>query len=170
MVSVDDYPPLDAVVSLGPGRKAVDIVKYILGVIREDWEPSNVNGTTPVVEFSESMKAVRFSSGDFITLYTLSQTTEPVSLVYDFVNETITFSIDMFTSVSREHLIKLYEEVRRAILKHRRDTIPISEGLTGRMWMEWEIRSSPFEKTGKNFYRRTVDCRVNWRYRHIKIE
>lgn len=167
MSNTPDFDPNDAIIPITSNRKVVDLGKYILGQLREDWNPANTDGQRPRIEFAETMKSVVFSSGDYITFYMVSELTEPVSAIYDFVNETYTFTLDMFTSGSREHIMKLYEEARRVLLSHRRDTVPVSDNLTGRMWLEWAIRSTPYDRTGKNFYRRTVDCRINWRYRSI---
>lgn len=157
-----------AIITLSPGRKTVDMGKFLVGVLREEWNPANADSLTPSIDFAEVHKLVLFRQGDWITLYHVSENTQPVTITYGFVNVTVVISLEFLTSRSREHLVKMVEEAGRIINAHRKDTFGVPGTLTGRQWLTWNLRATPYERTAKLHFRRTVDTEVRWRFREVQ--
>ncbi len=161
-----DFDPEDAIINLDNGTTVVDRGKYLIGLLKQEWNTGNTDGRKPRVEPAELTKGVSFREDDWIVVYSVSAPVTPVTITYQFTNEEETLTFDFFTKRDRTHLKKMMEEARRVILSARKDTF--GNSTDGRDWLEWGIRFSPYDNTTKNHYRRAVDVRLHNRFREIK--
>lgn len=164
-----DFDPKEAIIELDNGTVVVDNAMYLIGFLKQEWKPQNTDGEEPRVEPAELTKNIQFRDNDWIVVYTVTGVTQPVTITYDFTNDEETITFDFFTSGDRIHMKKFIEEARRIVLGNAR-TNPFGNDPNpdGRQWLEWGIRKSPYENVKKNWYRRTIDIRLNNRFRKVK--
>lgn len=164
----EPFEPTDAIIPIRPGLSVVDPVYYLVGLLRTEWEANHTDGIVPIIEFAELNKGFQFGNkGDYISIYTTSVTTTPVTITYGWQNEDHNFTLDCFTSGDRSHLAKMVEEARRILHKHREDTFGNPNGVSGRQWLKWGVRMNSFDRINKLFYRRAIDCVLHWKFRQI---
>lgn len=168
MSPTPDITPDDAIIPISYNDSISDPVYYIVGVLRDEWNPANTDGRVPRVDFAEATKDLQFAQEDYIVVYTTSVFSEPVTITYAYKNEDYNFTLDVFTSKDRRHLTKLINEIERIIENHRADTFGgIQPALSGRQWLQIG-QMGAFEKTAKGHYHRTIDGVLHFRYRRIR--
>lgn len=171
MVMREEHTIEDAFIPLGDGTFYVDAGLFFAGLLSTEWDANNTDSIKPKVILSEEGKTIRFVGNDYITVYVTSSVDKNVGVSYKFKHETETISLDIFSSQDRRHFNKLIQECERVVQARNTDTYDYGDegqGITGRVWTEWGIRKNPYDKTGKGYYRRVIDCRVNWRFRRIR--
>lgn len=168
MSRTDDKPLSETFIQLDANRVTVDTGAFLMQLLRKEFKPENNDGVTPQFEHAEKMKTVRFSSGDWVAIYTVSDSEENATLGYNHTHMTQVYSLDFFTSGDRKHLMRLVEEARRVILDNRKCTFDDVVDVTGVSWMKWGVRSRNFDTTLKNMYRKVVDVEVRWRFRQVQ--
>lgn len=93
-----------------------DALTSIKTVLDANWTSANTDSITPTV-YVTTTQALRLdfaTSNDHIILYLVSHTTDPNDLGASHKERTVDrVSIDIRTKVSRAHLLKVYNEVRR---------------------------------------------------------
>jgi len=102
-----------------------DEIAIIRDLLIDNWNSSNVdNYTAGDYDSGEDVliddrlvfpAMLQLSNNDYITLYEASRSVDIVDSMYHWTLTRITISIDIWTSVSRSHLINLYDEVMRII-------------------------------------------------------
>ena len=170
MSPTPNFDPNDAIIPIGVDYSIADPVLYLVGRLRDEWNAQNTDGEVPRIDFAEVNKEVIFSQGDYIIVYTKNVTTEPVTITYGFVNEDHYFTMDFFSKNDRIHLNKIVEEARRILHSVRKDTFNDNEDaneLTGRQWLQWRTFDTSFDKNSKNFYKRSIESVLHWRFRQI---
>lgn len=156
---------------IGANQQTIDVAAFFKNLLREKWHAGNTDGITPRIDHAELHKVVIFGpKGDWITLYLTSENSEPKTITYQFKNVTIVGTLEFLTGESRQHLFKMVEEAERIMHGVRKDTFgaPGTNNLTGRQWLNWNIRGTPYERTAKLHYRKTTDFEVRWKFREVR--
>ena len=94
----------------------------VVSAISANWNPANVDGTTPTIDEIYDHTQIALQDGDFVLLYSLPSSFDPADLNYTTEDKVDTVSIDIRTCDSRSRMIKLRDEVKR-VLEVKRKTI-----------------------------------------------
>ena len=94
-------------------------------LFKDDWNRANTNQRTPVIADITTIepgrgKRLDLTRQDAILFYETAHNEEQPELLYDFVNTRVNITIDMRTTLSREHMYAMENEVRRIIHKNRK--------------------------------------------------
>lgn len=165
----EGYPPEEAIVRTRAQEGSIDAAMWLRATLREDWEAGNTNGRVPLVDHAEELKNVTFRQKDYIVLYSMPVQRDPVTVTYQFENVTLPIQADMFTSESRRHALKMYEEFRRIIYENRKDPWDADDRndfLSGRNWLQLNTTQT-FDETSNGFYRFIAEVQFNWRHRKV---
>jgi len=106
---------------------ATESIPTVQSVLNTNWNRGNTTQRKPVVmdvATVDSGRGKRFdlTSTDGIFLYESGHQEEQPELFYDFVTTRINVTIDARTMLSRDHLMKMEDEIRRIIhLKRKGD-------------------------------------------------
>lgn len=169
MTTTEGFPPEEAIVRTSGETGSVDPAMWLRATLREDWKAKNTNGRVPTIDHSEELKNVTFRNNDYIVLYSLPIQRDPQTVTYQYENVTLPIQCDMFTSESRRHSLKMYEEFRRIIYENQQDPWDADDRndlLSGRNWAEIQ-ETQPFDETSNNFYRFLATVQFNWRFRGV---
>jgi len=168
MGGTKDYVPQDAVVELDDQRSYFDLGAYILAVLRDEWDTSKTDGAKPNIVFKEDMKGVAFRGQDWVELSQTGDWSQAVSAGYGFENLAENVTIEIHTTKSRQHTVKMNEEIRRIIHNHRKDPLDLPpKGVSGRRWLEWYPNQQTFDRSNVGYFRRIGKVTMNWRYRQV---
>lgn len=165
----------DAVVDLDANRQSIDVGHWVAARLQHDWDPTNTGfegqGRTPEVNLHEDTKSYDFLRGsDYITVYEVDRPDDAVPTTgWSFSNQTIRVTCETYSAVSRQHSLRMVEEVRRILLSHRNDPFDdLSHSLPGRFWWSSLEGWAPQDQTSKNHWRTILDFQLNWRFREVK--
>lgn len=92
-----------------------DPIWVVVRAISTSWVAANCDHTTPQIMSILDSKMADARYGDFVMITPISHTERPASLGYTEIDFTDVVGVDIRTSVGRERLIKLRDEVRRCI-------------------------------------------------------
>ena len=90
-----------------------------------DWNRANTSQRKPVIDDITSVdpgigKRLDLRRQDAVLFYETAHNEEQPELLYDFVNTRVNITIDIRTTLSRDHLYKMENEVRRIIHANRK--------------------------------------------------
>lgn len=161
--------PEDCFIETSEGRVRIDTEMYLMSVLRHEWKISNTDEIAPRISLAEDQKQDNIRDLDTIHIYQTSYVSKPVTINYGFTNDVEIFTLELKSSKSRRHFVKFLEEARRIIMEHRVDTFgdPAEGKLSGRQWLKWGVRMTPFEREHRLAYKVTVDIEVHHVYRLI---
>lgn len=96
-----------------------DSVTTVTDELSAEWDNTNTDSKTPTIGPVEDYKRIDVREGDWAVAYALSHEEMPKSLGYTHIDYTDVVSVDVRTAVSRAHLIKMRDEVRRILYAKR---------------------------------------------------
>lgn len=164
--------PSDAVISTSTNTVTIDFPTWVIATLRQNWNTANTDEEFPNIEYAELTKTIDFRSSDWVRVWGLPSTSEPVTIPYQFTNDRKQVQLDIFTTGPREHANKVVAELRRIVEANKTDTFSNTgtdatngdEDLTGRIWMIWN-RANPFDQVSSGMWRRQIDLELRWRFR-----
>lgn len=163
----DPTHPDDAIVNSGEGATAsFDPSTWLLATLRNEWNSQNTDNRTPNIIFGEDHYNVDFADDDWIVVWPMPETSDPVTITYSFTNDTLPLQIDVYTKRGRLHMRRVIAELRRILENNKTDSIdaPGDGQITGRTWLTWN-GVNPYGKTSKEHHRNLIDCEIRWRMR-----
>tara|TARA_R100001082_G_scaffold102751_1_gene73049 strand:+ start:2473 stop:2922 length:450 start_codon:yes stop_codon:yes gene_type:complete len=103
----------------------LESIPLMKSLFDEGWNRANTNQRKPVIDDITTVdpgrgKRLDLTRQDAVLFYETAHNEEQPELLYDFVNTRINITIDMRTTLSRDHLYKMENEVRRVIHDNRK--------------------------------------------------
>lgn len=150
-----------------PGRSHLDVGNALAEALRREWKPENTDGIVPTIVFLDEVKRVRFRNDDYILVNDLQEFSDPVTIGYQFENILYTAVIQTVTAVSREHAIKVRDELKRCLYVRRIEPFKdIAPQDSGNVWLQIRrISDSVYRR--RLFWMWSCDLEIKHRFRSI---
>lgn len=97
-----------------------DPITTLTDELSASWNSGNTDALTPTIGPIFNYKRIDVRAGDFVLGYSVSHEEMPKSVGYSHIDYIDVVSIDIRTAVSRAHLIKMRDEVRRVVYAKRK--------------------------------------------------
>lgn len=162
-----EIPLLGGLLPVAPDRQAIEPATFLIEWLDASnvWDPTRVNNSKPLFGPYEERRRVGFDRRDIILCRGDYNSNDPVSLAYEYENETETVVFSVWTRLGRDHSQLLVDELRRCLMLVRRDTMGLVTG-QGRNWLK-VIDVTKAEYTSKRYWYREVRVDVLHRFRPI---
>lgn len=143
---------------------------YTVGLLAENWKQGGWDPSKVIIDLYKNWVHVDFTDQNYVLIYPVNGSEQPVGLGYTHSNDTDRLSIQIVSRGDDIHFALLVARVRQIILANRRTFYKDGNGASigGATWVKWGISKSPEDKIRKGHTVRTYDIEIRRRWRPIK--